>query len=257
MQQIKKIKNAFIALVFTLLLISTAKADLLTSWNFNTNFSDSSGNNYNATSKTTGAKLSTAEGTGGALKLTGSKDYVKFPQINVEDKFTVMAWVKPTQSPQTWARVIESHFWSGFYLGTNDSNPRKWMFSINGTFNLMPTPVIIGEWQHIAGTYDGTTAKLYVNGQLVGSANQPNPSTPNDTITIGRQVDETYDWSLVGIIDEVRIYTDTASPEMIKHIYETCTTHKVGDFNGDCLVNMEDFIVIAESWLECGLFNCD
>ena len=209
-----------IILALILIPISNSQADLLAHWELNSSYLDSSGNNYNATARSAGATWKPNEGKDGALALTGNKDYMKFKQINIGNQFTVMAWVKPTENPQTWARLIESHFNSGFYLGTNDSNPRKWMFSINGTFNLMPTPVIIGEWQHIAGTYDGTTAKLYVNGQLLGSAAQPAPTNPNDYVVIGNNPDELNDWSMVSIIDEVKLYNEPLDSSIIRQTYE-------------------------------------
>jgi hypothetical protein len=72
--------------------------------------------------------------------------------------------------------------------------------------NLMgPSPLPLNAWSHLAGTYDGTTMSLYVNGVLVASQAQIGTiAVSTDTLTIGGN--PTYGENWGGLIDEVRIY---------------------------------------------------
>ena len=77
------------------------------------------------------------------------------------------------------------------------------VFAVDNTFN--------GDWHHLAGTYDGSNLRLYVDGDLkattphVGSI-----STNGYNVNIGRNTQETgrlYN----GTIDDVRIYNNALS----------------------------------------------
>ena len=64
-----------------------------------------------------------------------------------------------------------------------------------------------GEWYYIVYTYDGITAKLYINGQLKNTLQKSVPFTDNSNdLYIGRHEDPPYPYYFNGIIDEIRIY---------------------------------------------------
>lgn len=68
--------------------------------------------------------------------------------------------------------------------------------------------LVLNTWQHIAGTYDGTWMRLYVNGKVVDSASATsNISNTGSTIqlTIGDHTGS-YQRRFQGKIDEVRVW---------------------------------------------------
>jgi hypothetical protein len=70
---------------------------------------------------------------------------------------------------------------------------------------------IIGQWVHVAGTYDGTTAKLYVDGNLVNSATTPGGIFINTgEFRIGNDGE-----SMRGQIDDVRLWSVARTQEQI------------------------------------------
>ncbi len=159
------------------------------------------------------------EGIGGAIRFDEGLDRVILPAINVGTNFTLMAWVKPEDGAQAWARVLTSRYQDGFYLGTrNDTG--TWMFIVNNNWSLSGGEAVSGQWQHIAGTFassDGVngTATLYVNGTAVGSATMTVPSVPDQIITIGLEADNTTDGSMLGLVDDVRLYDEALSADEI------------------------------------------
>ena len=91
-----------------------------------------------------------------------------------------------------------------FYQG---GNGWSWWLGDTAAYTIQldpTTPVSTANWYHVVGTYDGTTARLYVNGIEV--ANKTGAFAPNSTkaITIGARYDASYYY--VGSIDEVAIY---------------------------------------------------
>ncbi len=77
------------------------------------------------------------------------------------------------------------------------------------------------QWTHCVGTYDGKTAKLYINGSLAGQlkhAGKPISSSGYDaTVQIGSSQESNY---MVGSIDDVRIYNRALSAEEVKALYD-------------------------------------
>jgi Concanavalin A-like lectin/glucanases superfamily len=78
--------------------------------------------------------------------------------------------------------------------------------------------ITTGSWFHVAGTYDGTNQRIYVNGSLATTRAQTgNIDTSADTLRIGDTGGGTRQWD--GKIDEVRIYTRALGPEEVAMRY--------------------------------------
>jgi hypothetical protein len=83
------------------------------------------------------------------------------------------------------------------------------------------TTIPMSEWVHVVHTYDGTKARLYVNGVLDhtdGNNNMKIPDTASFYIGGWKQVSGNYDFD--GDIDEVRISKVARSADWVKLSYE-------------------------------------
>ena len=77
------------------------------------------------------------------------------------------------------------------------------------------TVLPIGEWTHIAVTFDGTTEIFYVNGEENGRGGFSFGSKVDSVITIGCNNQSGWN-SFNGILDEVRLYDNALSPDEIQ-----------------------------------------
>jgi len=83
------------------------------------------------------------------------------------------------------------------------------------------TFVQTGQWYYLAFTYDGVTAKFYVNGQLTDSTTKTVSFTPNThDLFFGKTENSTYPYYFNGAIDEVRIYNRALSATEIGVLYK-------------------------------------
>lgn len=117
---------------------------------------------------------------GSALHFEGN-DFVQVPDsASLEPaNLTVSAWVRAAGSPGSWRQVVGKGAAGcdgasyGLYTATNGglafyvgSTGGSW--SITGSVD--PAAIWNGKWHHVAGTFDGTTAKLFVDGKLIDGA---------------------------------------------------------------------------------------
>lgn len=68
----------------------------------------------------------------------------------------------------------------------------------------IPFTYTLGAWYNVVTTFDGTTAKIYVNDSLIGSGNFPSWNTVLDSLFIGTQTMKSRFHN--GKIDDIRIY---------------------------------------------------
>ncbi len=85
------------------------------------------------------------------------------PVLNPSSVLTLEAWVKPTSHAACQTIVTKSAgaWWLGLCGG-------RVSFISNGLISLVQGPSVapIGEWTHVAVTFDGTTRTYYLNGQV-------------------------------------------------------------------------------------------
>ncbi len=198
-------------------------------WNFNEDTGsvayDSSGNSYNGT--ISGAAWVPGY-IGSALSFNGTSSYVETVGIPFTNTFSVSAWVNAAVTTQTgYARIAETHYNNGLYLGLNSSGT-KYKFIVNdaagasGTcgaaFGCAEGGAIVGGWHLVTGTYNGTTAILYVDGVQVATETFAAPASISLPLYIGRYYGGSgYGWN--GIIDEVRLYSRALAASEVSALY--------------------------------------
>lgn len=79
-----------------------------------------------------------------------------------------------------------------------------------------PVKIKKDQWYYLTYTYDGMTAKYYVDGVFQGSVDNANSFTPNNNdVYIGKHENPAFQYYFNGIIDELRIYNRVLTPEII------------------------------------------
>ncbi|MBK8975438.1 MAG: LamG domain-containing protein [Planctomycetes bacterium] len=157
--------------------------------------------------------------------LTGGVIEVPYaPQLVPQSGITVEAWVTyddttlGTSVPYRWPTIVRTGINGianafNFRVDASNNNSRilKWTVNANtrGQVTWSFASGRLLQWTHVAGTYDGTTIRLLVDGVQVASA--PLTGAIRDvgqTIRIGQGADQAAPDSEVwnGNIDEVRIW---------------------------------------------------
>ena len=188
-------------------------------WNFDEGSGavahDSSGNGYNAA--VSGAAWVAGE-SNTALSFNSSSSVAVTPAIPLANSFSVALWVNPATTRQTpFARLMETHYDGGFYLGTDQSGSR-YQFIVNtgsgatggcgAPFGCALGGVVAGGWHSVIATFDGATARLYVDGTQVGSDTFTAPANTSFPLYLGQYYGGNgYGWN--GAMDEVRLYNRT------------------------------------------------
>jgi hypothetical protein len=91
----------------------------------------------------------------------------------------------------------------GFRVTLSDAGIRLHRAGSTAAVGNVLTPYIM-EWAHVAATFDGTTARLYLNGDEIGSGPFSLGNKPTAEMRIGSYNNDSPTYS--GDIDEVRIY---------------------------------------------------
>ena len=129
------------------------------------------------------------------------------------DAITVEAWVYPEELD----KLICCHWGAGSSWGSWEFvGTRFGVVTMDGRASVVAAggqQLSLQEWQHVAGTYDGKTIRLYINGEPAGSTEHSgkfSPWTGGLDVVIGSKASLEYHWN--GLIDEVRISSIAREP---------------------------------------------
>ena len=209
-----------VCLISSVLLIGVAgdaSAELVAYWAFDEGSGDtafdSSGNGNDGT-------IIAAEWGQGkygpALNFNAQDNYVEVPtsdSLEINENVTVAAWINWTDAGDGWLCLLangqQGGPWENYGLFVNRGGGFLYFtLSLDGAHVTQQTPgsaVVPGEWLHAAATWDGATARIYVNGVLM--LEQPQAGTLTSTglpLRIGHRDGSAHYFN--GSIDEVRIY---------------------------------------------------
>jgi hypothetical protein len=142
---------------------------------------------------------------------------------------TIAAWCVPTGSPisngtvyNTAGIVGENAGYVGLYRGDVSGGDMLHAYVWNGGIKRASSNVItVGQLYHVAMTADGTTLRLYVDGQFVSSVASGNADDISGTMRVGQAYTVNSNASFTGRLGEVRIYNRALSPGEILALYQT------------------------------------
>ncbi len=141
--------------------------------------------------------------------------------LSVTQGVSVSCWVRTDAAGQgnTWIlnRVFQGGTATGYRLGVVDGKPcfevpqTDWSHHLKASVDL-PT----GRWVHLAGTFDGRTIRIYVDGVEQGTMDRPGPVNTNDFhLCLGNyEIDHASHFE--GLLDELRLYDRALTAEEVQ-----------------------------------------
>lgn len=151
---------------------------------------------------------------GSALSFDGQNDYVL---VNHDDslntgEMSFELWVNPNVASSFL--LYKYCLSTGFFVREVST---KWIFHLNGWVVYSNSDIDVGAWTHLAGTYDGSSLRIYVNG--VNEATEyPLRPLINDNIQplkFGTSLASYFN----GVIDEIALYDRALTSEEIEQHY--------------------------------------
>ena len=142
------------------------------------------------------------------------------------EAITIECWVNP-HTYTIWHSMVafmqdNGSFERGFDLETRDD--KKFAFALkttgNSSLTYLETTNTFDEntWYHVAGVYDGTEQKIYVNGVLEATSTSQSGliEYADSWLALGMYKDDNEAFSLDGTLDEVRIWSVARSEEELR-----------------------------------------
>ncbi len=162
---------------------------------------------------------------GSALEFDGVDDHVKVADddaLDLTDEVTLMAWFNPSAALTGRRMMVKNH---AIFVIFDFGNANSIDFLVkpdNHFAQSKTTDWKIGQWYHFAGTFDGKTLRVYINGQLEGEAanNKPIPPSNLDLWIGGDDNGRPTDW-FPGKIDEVRLYDKVLTEAEIRRVMDS------------------------------------
>ncbi len=155
--------------------------------------------------------------------------YIEVPShddFHAMSALTVLVWIRAEDfSSLGHVGVISKGDWSelwSLYLRQFGSGNQGIAFAVNGNTSVRAS-VADNQWHFLAGTWDGTTLRLFKDGQLIDSAPENGAMGINGTpVRIGEvgKLSGSPD-NFLGLMDEVAVFNHALTEQQISELYRT------------------------------------
>ena len=119
---------------------------------------------------------------GGALSFDGTDDHVALPALGTfyNTAFTLEAWVRKAGAKKD-VGIVGTWAGNGPMLWIDHLAGHHYLTLGNSLSSYLDSGVApsAGLWQHVAATFDGATARFYVNGTQVATRSSGSPGSSN------------------------------------------------------------------------------
>ncbi|HEY3323570.1 MAG TPA: LamG-like jellyroll fold domain-containing protein [Planctomycetota bacterium] len=138
---------------------------------------------------------------------------------------SIACWVKTDTAAQSnnWFlnRVFAGGTSSGYRMGVVEGKPCFEIPLTDWSHHLKANePLPTGRWVHLAGTFDGKTMRIYVDGKEQGSLERPGEIKPNAFHLCIGNFEVKHAAFFNGLLDEVKLYRRALTADEIRKEYE-------------------------------------
>jgi hypothetical protein len=191
---------------------------------------DSSGNNHHgaACPNSTGPTGGSSGKFGFSGDFDGTNDYVTITHTSTlmpTEAITVATWlnfdtISNDMTPIFKESYVDANNNSGYVIRVANSNRPTFCIE-NNSVNCLSTfssgAMSTGTWYHVVGTFDGSTIKIFFNGQLNNTLSYSGAIGNSTANLIFSENFNGYRFD--GKLDEVRIYNRALSPAEVSQLY--------------------------------------
>lgn len=154
-----------------------------------------------------------------SIDFNGTTDYINSGNnVNLNGSFTVSAWIKRDAVNGTILSKKNATTGYEFFINAAGNAQMTWT---NGaaTQSITSTIVIpVSKWHNLAVTYDGTTARMYIDGVLNNSVNLLAPQTNVFEFLVAASNSTAVTKYFNGTIDEVRVWNTPLSINQLRFL---------------------------------------
>jgi len=231
-------RQTFLLISLILGLACAASADLVGHWPFDEGTGSTAADIISGNDATfTDDPIWTAGVMGDALELDGAGDYLtiansEIVKLRSTGTYSVAIWINVQN---TTTGVILYHglgcsTWASWFLGVGGGepdatqDPETLKFGVRtangGAYTSADTPLTGDVWMHVTATYDGSTVRLYVDGEEVSTLDVALPYDSGENLLIGGDSGCGGRQWFSGMIDELQIYDHALSDKEVQSLFK-------------------------------------